>query len=156
MLACIYDSSLPRMFEKVTKKHVMVGLVVAIIIALIAFIAMNLGNSGMVGQYMPHVSGLDMISDEKPALLVKTVCQKCGSPNVRVCSRCGGCPNCRAEDKCGDCQGFQRQVSLDERSRACVTCGHKRCKCPSATGRPIEKEPGLVRGVFSEPTAITY
>lgn len=148
------------MLEGDIKKHAVTGFLVACIIMLIALVAkMTLGmyhKTGMVGQYMPHVAGLDMISDKKPALLVKSICQKCRSPNVRLCIRCGGCPNCRAEDKCGDCQGFQRQVSLDERSRPCAACGYKQCRCPSATGRPVAKEPGLVRGVFSEPTTITY
>lgn len=154
------------MFEKaeqrlknmgVTPKNALItALIVVLVAALVAYIAIEATKSPMVGQYMPHVAGLDMISDKKPALLVKSICQKCGSPNVRACSRCGGCPNCRAEDKCGDCQNFQRQVSLDERSRPCAACGHKPCRCPSSTGRPVEKEPGLVRGVFSEPTAITY
>lgn len=145
------------MLGGVTKKHIAVGIVAAaIIITVIVLTSKSYGSSGMIGQYMPHVAGLDMISDKKPALLVKSICQKCGTPNVRVCSRCGGCPNCRAEDKCGDCQGFQRQVSLDERSRPCGACSQKPCRCPSATGKPVEKAPGLVRGVFSEPTAITY
>lgn len=133
---------------------VTVGLV--IVMCIIVYKQFNKSSSGMIGQYMPHVAGLDMISDKKPALFIKSICQKCNTPNVRACSRCGGCPNCRAEDKCGNCQNFQRQIAFDERSKKCSACGRKPCQCPSATGRPVEKEPGLVRGVFSDPTTITY
>ncbi len=115
-------------------------------------------NSGMLGQYEPHVSGLDQISDSIPTLKVLPRCRKCGyKMSGNPCDNCGACPQCRAEDKCGVCQKFERQISLSERSRPCAACGKKPCQCPTATGKKVEKEPGVARnGVFAEHVVFDY
>lgn len=114
--------------------------------------------SGMLGQFAPQVSGLDQISDSIPTLKVLPRCRKCNYEIAggKICDRCGSCPQCPASSKCGYCQKFERQISLSERSRPCVACGQLPCVCPTATGKPVEKEPGIVRGVYAEHVVFDY
>jgi hypothetical protein len=115
--------------------------------------------SGMIWQYAPQVSGLDQIPDSVPTLKVLSKCRKCGYKMTgEPCKHCGSCSQCRAEDRCGECQqGFERQISLSERSRPCIICHSKPCKCPTATGKPVEKEPSVSRsGVYAEHVVFDY
>lgn len=116
-------------------------------------------NSGMLGQYAPHISGLDQMPDSIPTLEVLPKCMKCGYKMTgKPCEHCGSCAQCRAENKCGECQqGFERQISLSERSKPCIICHSKPCKCVSATGKKVEKEPGPSRtGVYAEHIVFDY
>ena len=79
-------------------------------------------------------------------------CPKCENPHPKnVCQNCHACDKCKVDDKCGHCQQWERQVSLSEKSLTCSLCGMRPCKCPTATGVPVVKEPGCARnGVFSD------
>ncbi len=126
------------------------GLVVACLF--IGYLLVKKQSSGMMGNFVPWVSGSDLMPDSMPSLTVLRRCTKCEyTLTGKMCPNCGSCPNCRSDDKCGECQQFPRQISLSERSRPCPACGHKPCTCPSATGKKVEHEPGVARnGVFSD------
>ena len=114
-------------------------------------------SSGMLGQFEPHISGINQMPDFIPYLEVLAKCGKCGYKiSGEPCERCGSCPQCKSSDKCGYCQKFERQISLSERSKPCIICHSKPCKCVSATGKKVEEEPGIVRGVYAEHVVFDY
>jgi hypothetical protein len=118
----------------------------AIIVMLIIFLAKRV--AGGCGCESPGASA-NHSQDSAPMV---PACVNCGTKMPKICPHCGSCDQCRAEDKCGVCQQFQRQISLDERRPACSICHKKPCVCPTASGSPILREPGVSRsGVFSDP-----
>jgi hypothetical protein len=114
--------------------------------------------SGFIGNFVPWVSGSDVMPDDMPSLVAMRRCTKCKyTLTGKMCPRCGSCPNCRAEHRCGECQFFPRQIALGEMKSPCAGCGKRPCGCPNALGKSVEKEPGVSRnGVFSDIVSTSF
>ena len=95
-------------------------------------------------------TGTASAPDSSPVVqLGSSECSMCGG-HARKCSNCGGCGNCRPEDKCACCERWPRQYG--ERGTVCPGCYSTPCACPTATGLPVIREPGVSRnGIFTDP-----